>query len=55
MAHFEYKTKVPTVNLDNFKQITAIDCSTNSIVLSFVDSDEASEAETTWALSNNLA
>ncbi|KAI9164592.1 hypothetical protein H9P43_008451 [Blastocladiella emersonii ATCC 22665] len=48
LAKCDLKTKVPTIVLDNFPQITAVECATGSVTLTFDDAAAAASASAEW-------
>lgn len=54
-ANFKWNTARPTLNLDNFNQITNIDCLSEMIVVTFNSTEAASSAFEAWSGYNDLA
>ncbi|KAI9164459.1 hypothetical protein H9P43_008310 [Blastocladiella emersonii ATCC 22665] len=55
VADCEFKTKRPTLNLDNFVQIKKIACSDAAITLSFDSDASAAKAAAEWSKAKDLA
>ncbi|KAI9164608.1 hypothetical protein H9P43_008467 [Blastocladiella emersonii ATCC 22665] len=49
LAKCDLKTKVPTIVLDNFPQITAVECASESVTLTFNSATTAAAASAEWA------
>jgi hypothetical protein len=54
MAHFDITTKRRTINLDNFRQIIDIDCSTDDIRLTFDHPRRSKKAMERWSRVDDL-
>ena len=55
MAHFDIQSSRPTINLDNFKHIVSLDCSTETVTVIFDKSRYAEKAVKKWGKCEDLA
>ncbi|ORZ39301.1 hypothetical protein BCR44DRAFT_1271272 [Catenaria anguillulae PL171] len=55
VADCQFKTKTPTINLDNFAQVKKIACSDEQVTVSFDSDASAAKAAEEWGKAKNLS
>ncbi|ORZ39307.1 hypothetical protein BCR44DRAFT_1458637 [Catenaria anguillulae PL171] len=55
VADCQFKTKMPTINLDNFVQVQRIGCSSEQVTVTFDSDASAAKAAEEWGKAKNLS